>query len=135
MGLLASLAAAPVGWGACGPRSRYLGDAPSRHPLLGNRPRSEDETVWLLPCLFVRADHRGQGISHAVVNAAITLAGEHHASALEAWPSSRDSSSAEGFLGREELFSALGFRCVARPTASRAIMRVDLSEPLGPTSR
>lgn len=135
MGVLASVAAMPVGWGACGPRSRYLGDAPSRHPLLGDRPRTEDETVWLLPCLFVRAGYRGQGIAHAVVDAAVSLARQHHATALEAWPSSRDSGSRDGFLGRVELFAELGFRSVAQPTPDRVIMRLNLSGPAGPPSR
>lgn len=135
MRVLVSLADTPVGWGACGPRSRYLGDSASRHPLLGDRPRAEDETVWLLPCVFVRAGHRGQGISHAVVDAAVSLARQHRATALEAWPSSRDSSSTDTFLGREGLFAELGFRCGARPTSDRAIMRVDLTGPSSSASR
>jgi len=135
MGVLASLAGTPVGWGACGPRFRYLSDSPSRHPLLGDRPRAEDESVWLLPCVFVRAGHRGQGISHAVVNAVVALARQHRAPALEAWPSSQDSSSTEAFLGREGLFAELGFRCVARPTWDRAIMWMDLAGPPGSASQ
>ena len=135
MGLLASVAAMPVGWGACGPRSRYLGSAPSRHPLLGHQPRAEDETVWLLPCLFVRAGHRGQGISHAVVDAAVSLARQHHATAVEAWPSYGDPSSGNGFLGRVELFAELGFRRVAQPTPDRVIMRLDLPGPAKTPSR
>ena len=127
MGILASLAATPVGWGACGPRSRYLRNNPSRHPLLGDRPRSEDETVWLLPCLFVRAGHRGQGVCHALVDAAVSLARQHRATALEAWPLSRACRSANAFLGPEALFAESGFRCVARPTRDRALMRIDLT--------
>ena len=135
MGLLASVAATPVGWGACGPRSRYLGDAPSQHPLLGVRPRTEDETVWLLPCLFVRAGYRGRGISHAVVDAAVSLARQHDAAALEAWPACRDSSSEDAFLGRVGLFAELGFRRVAQPTPDRVIMRLDLAGPVAAPSR
>jgi GNAT superfamily N-acetyltransferase len=135
MGVLASLAAIPVGWGACGPRSRYLGDSPSLHPLLGPRPRTEDETVWLLPCLFVRVGYRGQGVSHALVVAAISLARQHRAIAIEAWPSSRDSISTDAFVGREELFADLGFHCVARPTPGRAVMRMDFVGPSGSPTR
>jgi GNAT superfamily N-acetyltransferase len=133
MGVLASVDATTVGWGACGPRSRYLGDAPSRHPLLGDRPRTEDETVWLLPCLFVRPGHRGQGISHAVVGGAASLARQHHATALEVWPSIRPSGSGDAFLGRMELFDELHFRRVAQPTPDRVVMRLDLAEAAGPT--
>jgi GNAT superfamily N-acetyltransferase len=127
MGVLASIAGTPVGWAACGPRSRFLGANPSRHPLLGERPRTEDATAWLLPCVFVHAGHRGQGVSHALVTAAVSLAQQHGATALEAWPSSAGNpSKADAFMGREELFAELGFRCVTRPVSGRAIMRLDL---------
>ena len=135
MGVLASLASLPVGWGACGPRSRYLGEAPSGHPILGERPRTEDETVWLLPCLFVRVGHRGQGVSHALVEAAVSLARQHGASALEAWPVAPDSRSRDAFVGREGLFAEMGFHCVARPTPGRAVMRIDFDEQSNAPSR
>jgi GNAT superfamily N-acetyltransferase len=135
MGVLARLGATSVGWAACGPRSRYLGDDPSHHPLLAERPRTEDETVWLLPCLFVRVGHRGSGVSHALVDAVISLARRHGATALEAWPSSPDSSNTDAFLGREGLFAELGFQCVARPTPNRALMRLDFTRPPGSASR
>ena len=134
MGVLARLAAIPVGWAACGPRSRYLGATASRHRLLGDRPRAEDETVWLLPCLFVHPAHRGEGISHALVDAAASLAREHGATALEAWPSTGEAST-DAFLGREGLFTELGFHCVARPMPGRAVMRRDFPEPTGSASR
>ena len=128
MGVMALVGGAPVGWGACGPRSRYLGADPSRHPVLAGRPRAEDDTVWLLPCLFVHAEHRGHGISHLLVEAAVALARRQGAVALEAWPlSSSEPRSADAFVGREQLFAELGFRCVERPVPARAIMRLDLS--------
>ena len=61
MGILASVAGEPVGWCACGPRSRYTVAASGRSKILANRARAEDESVWLLPCLFVRTEQRGQG--------------------------------------------------------------------------
>jgi hypothetical protein len=80
--------------------------------------------------LFVRVGHRGEGISHALVDAAASLAQGHGATALEAWPSSREAST-EAFLGREGLFTELGFHCVARPTPDRAIMRINFTERTG----
>ena len=128
MGVMAVVGGAPVGWGACGPRSRYLGADPSRHPVLAGRPRAEDDTVWLLPCLFVHAQHRGQGVSHLLVDAAVALARRQGAVAIEAWPlSSSEARSADAFVGREQLFTEFGFRCVERPVSARAIMRLDLS--------
>jgi len=86
MGILASQAAEPVGWCACGPRSRYVEATNPRNKIMQNRARDEDEIVWLLPCLFVRADRRGQGVTHALIRAAVELARSEGASAIEAWP-------------------------------------------------
>lgn len=126
MGVLAFSNGAPVGWGACGPRSRYVGTSPSEHSMLGGRDRHEDERVWLLPCLFVHADHRAQGVSHALIEAATSLARGRGAVAVEAWPlSASEARSADAFVGREQLFAELGFRCVDR-VSSRVVMRLDL---------
>ena len=127
MGVLAFSGGAAVGWAACGPRSRYLGADPARHPVLGGRPRTEDETVWLVPCLFVHAEHRAHGVSHALVEAAVSLARMRGAVALEGWPLSASvTRRADAFVGRELLFADLGFRCVERPDPDRVIMRLDL---------
>ena len=126
VGVLAMLDGDPVGWGACGPRFRYLIGDPSRHPLLGGRPRAEDETVWLLPCLVVHAEHRGRGVSHAVLDGVVGLAHQQGAAAVEAWPSSAPG---EGFVGREGLFVERGFRCVDRPVPGRAVLRLELGGP------
>jgi GNAT superfamily N-acetyltransferase len=128
MGVLASQAGEPVGWCACGPRSRYAAATSPRSTILRHRAREEDGNVWLLPCLFVRVGCRGQGVTHALVAAAVELARREGASALEGWPlAASEKRPAEAFLGREQVFEDLGFRCVERPTPRRAIMRLELS--------
>jgi GNAT superfamily N-acetyltransferase len=93
-----------------------------------NHARDEDEIVWLLPCLFVRAGRRGQGITHALVRAAVELARSEGASAIEGWPlAGSERRSDDAFLGREQVFDDLGFSCVERPTPERVIMRLELS--------
>jgi GNAT superfamily N-acetyltransferase len=127
MGILASMAGEPAGWCACGPRSRYPAAIHGRFALLRERDRAEDDVVWLLPCLFVAPGHRGQGVTHTLVRAAVDLARRERASALEAWPSSGpDRRPADAFLGQQEVFEAVGFRCVARPRPDRVVMRLDL---------
>jgi GNAT superfamily N-acetyltransferase len=128
MGILASQAGEPVGWCACGPRSRYAAAISPRNKIMRNRVRAEDETVWLLPCLFVQAGRRGQGITRTLVLAAVELARREGAAAIEGWPlagSERDF--ADAFLGREQVFEDLGFRCIERPSPERVIMRLELS--------
>jgi GNAT superfamily N-acetyltransferase len=127
MGILASQAAEPVGWCACGPRSRYVAATTPRSKVMRNRARDEDEIVWLLPCLFVRAGRRGQGVSHALVRAAVELARREGASAIEGWPlAGSERRSGDAFLGREQVFEDLGFNCVERPSPERVIRRLEL---------
>ena len=128
MGVLASDAGKAIGWCACGPRSRYIAATSPRSEIMRNRAPAEDETVWLLPCVFVRAGHRGQGVSHALVSAAVALARREGAAAIEGWPlADTVQRSADAFVGREQMFADPGFRCVDRPTAERVIMRLALS--------
>ena len=96
---------------------------------MGGRDRTEDESVWLLPCLFVRVDHRGKGVTYALVRAAVDLARREGASAIEGWPIAvSDRQAADAFLGREKVFENLGFRCVERPVPQRAIMRLEFRD-------
>ncbi len=128
MGVLAYYSGVPVGWSACGPRSRYVGATSSRRLALGAGSAVEDDdVVWLLPCLFVHAQYRGQGVSHALLEGAIKLARDQGAVALEGWPlSASETRSADAFVGREQLFAELGFRCVDRLIPGRVAMRLDL---------
>ena len=127
MGVLAALDDAPVGWCACGPRSRYTAAIDGRSQLLRSRPRDEDEDVWLIACLFVDAGYRGRGITRALIAAAVELARRDGATAVEGWPNTSPAPpAADLFLGRERVFHALGFKSVDRPTPQRSIVRLDL---------
>ena len=127
MGILASQAAEPVGWCACGPRSRYVAATDPRNKIMRNRVRDEDEIVWLLPCFFVRAERRGQGVVHALTRAAVELARGKGAFAIEGWPlAGSERRSGDAFVGREQVFEDLGFSCVERPSPERVIMRLEL---------
>lgn len=136
MGVLASVGASPVGWCACGPRSRYTAAMAGRSSLLRGRPREEDHSVWLLACVFVAPAHRGRGVTHALVRTAVDLARREGALAIEGWPLAASAPrSGDAFVGREEVFRAAGFGCVDRPTPQRAVMRLELRGPQGTGSR
>jgi GNAT superfamily N-acetyltransferase len=127
MGVLAVADDEPAGWCACGPRSRYMSAVGGRSQLLRTRPRDEDDSVWLIACLYVDARHRGHGIAHALVGAAVNLARQEDATAVEGWPTrSPAPSTADLFVGPEQLFLAQGFRLIDRPSPGRSIMRLDL---------
>lgn len=127
MGVLASQDGEPVGWAACGPRLRYLAAVSPSSTIMAARVAAEDRTVWLLPCVFVRHDRRGLGISHALVRAGVELARREAATAIEGWPlAASQERSADAFVGREQVFAELGFSCRDRPTPERVVMRLDL---------
>jgi GNAT superfamily N-acetyltransferase len=100
--------------------------------IMSGRAPAEDESVWLLPCLFVRADYRGQGVTYALIRAAVGLARREGAFAIEGWPlASSDRKSGDAFLGSEKVFEDLGFSCIERPVPERAIMRLELRKASG----
>jgi GNAT superfamily N-acetyltransferase len=100
-------------------------------PTYHGRDPAEDGSVWLLPCLFVRSDARASGIGGELIKAAVALASEHGARAVEAFPlvgSKRHSRDTQ--VGFEPVFSSCGFEVIARPSSSRVLMRRDLGAPL-----
>lgn len=125
VGLLAYRDHVAVGWCAAGPRSRYPTAIGPRAKILKGRDPGEDDDVWLVPCFFVRVGHRRAGVTHALLHAAVDLARTHGAKAIEGFPVV-DTDQTDGYLGKERLFKACGFTCIARPTPRRAVMRRDL---------
>jgi GNAT superfamily N-acetyltransferase len=83
--------------------------------------------VWLLPCFFVRVGHRRQGVTAALLDAAVAAASEHGATAVEGFPIADGRPvSADAYLGTERRFGECGFACIARPSERRVVMRRDL---------
>jgi GNAT superfamily N-acetyltransferase len=123
IGLLAYRDGEPVGWCAAGPRSRYT--RALRSPLLAGRATDEDDSVWLVPCFYVRRDARRAGITKALLEAATALARAHGARAIEGFPHAGDArrSAGEAFVGVEPIFAACGFTATDRRTADRIVMR------------
>ena len=126
MGVLASISDEPVGWSACGPRSRYLPPGGVGDRLLADRDRSEDDVVWLVPCFYLHPQHRSSGVMHALLEAAVATATAHHAAAVEGWPAVVPGLRWDAFRGRTELFTQAGFTQVARLGPQRVLLRLDL---------
>lgn len=117
----------PVGWLATGPRSRYPRAIGPRTRILKDRDPAEDDDVWLLPCFFVRVGHRRQGVTAALVAAAVEQAEAHGATAVEGFPIADGyGRSPDDYVGKQRRFAACGFECVAEPTPRRVVMRRDL---------
>ena len=123
-GLLAYDGAEAVGWIAIAPRS----EVGARFTPRARVYRVLDEVpVWSVTCFFTRRDHRGQGVSTALLEAAIAFAFGYGAPMIEAYPvipaEDQPVSEYSAFTGTLPLFLKAGFTEAARPTPGRAIVR------------
>ena len=123
LGIMAYRAGKPAGWCAVGPRERYA--RAIRTPTYRTQDDDPREHVWLVPCFFVHQDIRGTGMSKILLNAAVSLAREHGADAVDGFPftSEKRRSSSQIHVGFEAVFLACGFAPLRRPSASRVVMR------------
>ena len=125
IGLLAYREGEVVGWCAAGPRSRFV--RALNVPSFKGRDPSEDDSVWMVPCFYVRKDVRREGVSRALLEAAVVLAREHGATAIEGFPfASGVKVGRESMVAVEPLFAACGFVVSRRPLATRVVMRREL---------
>ncbi|USQ77084.1 GNAT family N-acetyltransferase [Ornithinimicrobium cryptoxanthini] len=124
-GLVAYLDAEPVGWCAVAPRPHLPGLRHSQVPWQGRDEDREDATVWAITCVFARAHFRRQGISRALILEAAQFARSRGAAAVEAYPMTRAAISEELHVGTLTSFLEAGFTELGRPTARRAVVRLD----------
>jgi GNAT superfamily N-acetyltransferase len=126
-GMVAYRDGEPVGWCAVEPRPTYEGLVRNnRVPWADRDERKDDETVWAVTCLLVRAGFRRDGVSHVLARAAVDLARDRGARALEAYPMTTTAALAEELhVGTVSLFAGAGLTEIGRPTLRRAVMRID----------
>ena len=115
-GVLAFAGGEPVGWAAWARRSEL--------PRLG-RSRTlacdDAEEVFSLPCFFVKAGFRGQGVARALLRHALESLGREGARIAEAYPVAlgRRVSNGEAFTGTVPFFESEGFVTVTRGRTGR----------------
>jgi GNAT superfamily N-acetyltransferase len=126
-GLVAYLDGEPAGWCAVEPRTAYAGLLrSSRVPWEGRNEDKTDNGIWAVTCLFTRVGFRRRGVSRSLARAAVDLARESGARAVEGYPITTDNAILEELhVGTEGVFADAGFALVGRPTKRRAVMRVD----------
>ena len=88
--------------------------------------RVDDVPVWSLSCFYVRKGYRKQGVTSALIAAALTAARRARAPALEAYPLDADLTPSASGTGYASTFARAGFKTVARRVPPRPIMRHDL---------
>jgi GNAT superfamily N-acetyltransferase len=122
-GLLAFDGNLAVGWCQLTPREAL--------PVLDRTwrlARVDDTPVWSLSCLYVRKGYRRQGITSALIVAALKAAKRAKAPALEAYPFDAAKSPSATGTGYASTFARAGFKIVARRVPARPIMRHDLKK-------
>ena len=125
IGLLAYRDQEVVGWCAAGPRSRF--SRAVRVPSFKGRDPDEDDSVWLVPCFYIRKDARREGVARALLEGAVELGRQSGAPAIEGFPFARGAKlSRESMVGTEALFASCGFVTTRQPSSTRVVMRKDL---------
>ena len=126
-GLVAYVDGEPAGWCAVEPRPAFTGMLRNnRVPWEGRGEDKGDDSVWAVTCLFTRAGFRKRGVSRTLARAAVQLARERGARAVEGYPmTTKDVISEELHVGTESVFADAGLAVVSRPTLRRVVMRLD----------
>ena len=117
-----------VGWAAIHPR------ADTSFATNRRIPHVDDLDVWSLWCVRVRPGHRGEGISHALVEGAVAFARKSGAPAVEAYPVDNKGEKVDltmAYVGTRRLFEQAGFTKAAETGSvlngfPRVLMRLDL---------
>lgn len=117
-----------VGWAAVHPR------ADTSFATNRRIPRVDDLDVWSVWCIRVRPGHRGEGISHRLLEGAVAFAREHGAPAIEGYPLDNRGAKIDltmAYVGARALFERAGFTKAADTTSvlngfPRVLMRLDL---------
>lgn len=128
-GLLAYVDGTPAGWCGVSPRSSLARLRRSR-----TIPTIDDIPVWSVICFVVRSGFRRQGVTHALLEGAVTHARSSGAPVIEGYPVDPDGArinSSAAHVGTTGLFESAGFRRVRQTEAHsgglpRWLMRLDL---------
>jgi GNAT superfamily N-acetyltransferase len=122
-GLLAFDGELAVGWCQLTPRADL--------PWLDQNwrlKRVDEKPVWSLSCFYVRKGYRKKGVTSALIAAALEVARQAGAPALEAYPLDANLTPSTSHTGYASTFERAGFKIVARHVPPRPIMRYDFQE-------
>lgn len=119
-GLVGYLGQDPVGCISLGRREDYqrLRRSPIMKPV-------DDADVWSIVCTYAAKSHRGEGLQHGLLAAAIDYARSQGVRLLEAYPIDKLERSRDDFMffGSRSLSARAGFTEVVRRSPTRVVMR------------
>ena len=117
-----------VGWAAVAPRSELPFARSTKIPHVDQLP------VWSVWCIRVRPGHRGKGISHALLDGAVSYARSQRAPAIEGYPVDNKGKKVDltmAYVGTRAVFEKAGFTMASKTDAvsggfPRVVMRLNL---------
>jgi|SRR6516165_6616768 len=119
-GLLAFKGDLAVGWCQLTPR-----DALPWLERAWRLRRVDQVPVWSISCFYIRKGYRRQGVTFALITAAVKSAKKAGAPALEAYPLDANLTPSASGTGYATTFARAGFKVIARHVPPRPIMRLD----------
>jgi GNAT superfamily N-acetyltransferase len=125
-GVLAYVDGQAVGWCAVAPREHY--PVLERSHIL---KRLDAQPVWSVVCFFVKRSYRGQGLTTALLRAAVNYARQQGATIIEGYPvdpKAGRTADVFAYTGLATSFRRAGFVEVLRRSEPRPIMRYVVSE-------
>ena len=125
-GALAYVDGEAVGWVNYGPRKDF--------PRLDRAPSNvcnDAEKVWSVPCFFVRRDHRGHGVSEALLDHALRAMKRRGVKVAEGYPVSTKKAGEQmphafAFTGFSSTFAEAGFKLTGPSKFKRKRVRKSL---------
>ncbi|MEX0644510.1 MAG: GNAT family N-acetyltransferase, partial [Parvularculaceae bacterium] len=120
----------PIGWAQVSPRPDVPNwNGPRRLSAPLDTAEAEDRGVWAINCFVVRRAWRGNGVSKALLAAAIAFAKKNGARALDACPvdvKKEKRPPVSIYHGTAAMFERAGFVEIARRRGDRPLVRLDL---------
>ncbi|MDU0365734.1 GNAT family N-acetyltransferase [Microbacterium sp. KSW4-17] len=130
-GLVAYVDGEPAGWVRVGPRLAQPRLARTRDVKTATVEPLDADDVWAVSCFVVREQHRGTGLTRALLDAAVTFAREGGARVVEGYPldpSVQKRSADQLFRGTVAVFQDAGFDIVDRSKPDRALVSLTLRD-------
>lgn len=129
-GVIAYVDSEAAGWIRVGPRTRQDRIPRTRIIAAATTEPFDDDSVWAVTCFVVRREHRGTGLNHALLEAAVDYARESGARLIEGYPvdtrgeKQRANDLFHGTLGT---FLAAGFTEKTALKPGRTLVALDLA--------
>ncbi|WP_311244426.1 GNAT family N-acetyltransferase [Microbacterium sp. WCS2018Hpa-23] len=129
-GLIAYVDGEAAGWIRIGPRSLQARIPRTRTIAAATDESFDDDSVWAVTCFVVRREHRGSGLNHELLRAAVGFARASGARLIEGYPvdtrgeKKRTNDLFHGTLGT---FLAAGFAEQTEMKPGRTLVALELT--------